>query len=440
MSDTANEQATMADGVDHGSDQSSDHSFDIVIIGAGIAGSVAASALGRLGISVALVDAQTPQVQAQDVAATNTPTYQGTSVDDFSPRVSALTPANVQWLERLGIWSALSKGQALPYTAMEVWEQLGGGRISFDALEYQRPALGHIVENPDLLSAALTTVQATETVRCFFGSKLTRCEFFKDSDRYQLSLENGASLNARLLVGADGANSYIRRLLNLPTREWDYEQEAIVCTVETERPHSNTAWQRFSESGPVAFLPLSDSLPSDDLRHGHFCSIVWSLDTSKAHAAFELSDAAFMSALGRELEDTLGAVKSVSKRFKFPLRQRHAKAYTKQQAVLVGDAAHTIHPLAGQGLNLGLSDVQALVSIVEQALAKGYDIAHPVLLQRYQRQRQGENLTMMASMEGFKRLFGTTNPMMRLIRNIGVDTINRHTLIKRQIATKAMGL
>jgi len=412
--------------------------FEVAIVGAGIAGAVAANALGRLGISVALLDAQTPQ--AQNLDKQGEVLHTRSTVDEFSPRVSALTPANVKWLNELDIWSRLTEQQVRPYTQMEVWEQLGGGRINFNALEYQRPALGYIVENPDLLAAAISALTAQGSIETFFGHKLKQCRFTPEANCYQLDLDNDVRLNADFLIGADGANSYIRRLLNVPTREWDYEQEAIVCTVETEQVHNNTAWQRFSEQGPVAFLPLSDSLSPEHPRHGRFCSIVWSLDTVEANAIFALPEDEFRQALARALEGSLGAIHSVSQRFKFPLRQRHAKVYTKARAVLVGDAAHTIHPLAGQGLNLGLSDVQTLVSTIEQARIKGYDIAHPVILQRYQRQRRGENLAMMASMEGFKRLFGTSNPMLRLIRNVGVDAVNRHTLIKRQIASKAMGL
>ncbi len=232
----------------------------------------------------------------------------------------------------------------------------------------------------------------------------------------------------------------MRRTLNIPTREWDYQQSAIVCTVETEKSHEQTAWQRFSERGPVAYLPLRDTLRADDARHSHFSSIVWSLDTEQARLMYSLDDNAFSKALAKELEGRLGQIKTVSERFMFSLRQRHAKAYVAEQAVLLGDAAHTIHPLAGQGLNLGLNDVHALVRIIEDAQRKGYELAHPVLLKRYQRQRKGENLAMMLGMEGFKRLFGSGDPLLRLLRNTGVNTVNEHTFIKRQIATRAMGL
>ena len=202
--------------------------------------------------------------------------------------------------------------------------------------------------------------------------------------------------------------------------------------------HGLVARQRFSESGPVAFLPLNHTL--DAGKQSRFCSIVWSIDTAKADAVMALSDEAFSAQLAAQIEGELGGIKAVSKRFKFPLRQRHAKRYAAKQAILIGDAAHSIHPLAGQGLNLGLDDVQALSGIAQDAKAKSYPLGHPVLLKRYERTRKSENLAMMLGMEGFKRLFGAQDPVLRLLRNIGVDTVNRHTLVKRQIAKKAMGL
>jgi 2-octaprenylphenol hydroxylase len=406
--------------------------YDVLIVGAGIAGTSAAVGLNKVGLRVALIDAQNPR--------SHKAAGERCSVEEFSSRVSAITPANAQWLEQIGIWSLLPEEQVQPYRDMEVWEELGSGRIHFNALEYQREALGYIVENPVLLSACFAALDGSELTSCFFGSRIQAMRFDRQNALREIIFDDGSLLKGRLMIGADGANSFVRKALNIPTREWDYQQSAIVCTVETEQRHSGTAWQRFSEQGPVAYLPLSDSLSSDDPRHGHFSSIVWSLDTPKAKAMYALDADAFGAALTRALEARLGNVKCVSERQIFPLRQRHAKSYLGEQALLLGDAAHTIHPLAGQGLNLGLNDVQALVTILEEAQRKEYDLAHPVLLKRYQRQRQGQNLTMMLGMEGFKRLFGSADPLLRLLRNTGVNKVNEHTFIKRQIASRAMGL
>jgi len=414
------------------SEQTKSH-FDVAIVGAGIAGATTAIALSRAGLKVCLMDAQTPTF---DVG------FKRETASGFAPRVSAITPANAEWLNELGVWSLLRPEQVLGYQNMEVWEQLGSGRIRFDAHDYQRQALGYIVENDMLLAACLKALGHEETRPCqrFFGHRIERCEYVAAEQAYQLRLDDERIVNAKLLVGADGANSMVRRILNIPTREWDYDQSAIVCTVRTEQAHQNTAWQRFSEQGPVAYLPLNDTLDETHDDHGHFCSIVWSLDTAKSEEMFALDDTEFSRLLSRELEEQLGEITDISKRFKFPLRQRHAKTYIAKQALLVGDAAHTIHPLAGQGLNLGLSDVKALVDVLQKASDKSYDITHPVLLKQYQRARKTENLSMMLGMEGFKRLFGSTDPLLRWLRNTGVDAMNRHTLIKRQIAQKAMGL
>ncbi|KZY63730.1 hypothetical protein A3742_04770 [Oleiphilus sp. HI0071] len=409
--------------------------YDLVIVGAGISGASAAVALAKTGLHVALVDAQDPRLVSS--------TKDRTCVDDFSSRVSAITPANAQWLEDIGVWSHLKPQQIQPYANMEVWEELGGGRIQFDALDYQRPCLGFIIENQALLSAcfaALDTAPDIHSVDYFFGARISAMHLDQQQKVRELVFEDDSRISTKLLIGADGANSFVRRALNIPTREWDYQQCAIVCTVETEKPHEETAWQRFSERGPVAYLPLRDTLDKNDSRYAHFCSIVWSLDTAHARSTYALDDKAFCASIERELEGRLGQVKSVSARCLFPLRQRHAKSYVVDQAVLLGDAAHTIHPLAGQGLNLGLSDVQALEGILQDAQRKGYALSHPVLLKRYQRQRKSENLAMMLGMEGFKRLFGSEDPLLRLLRNTGVNTVNAHTFIKRQIATRAMGL
>lgn len=423
--------------------------YDLVIVGAGIAGTSAAVALAKSGLRIALVDSQDPRSEPA--------TRNRRCVDDFSARVSAITPANAKWLDDIGVWTLLKPEQVQPYANMEVWEQLGSGRIQFDALDYQRTCLGYIIENSALLGACFEALDAVsdsdkntdtstdtgtdlQSIDYFFGARIRAIHFNQQQKARELIFEDGTQLSAQLLIGADGANSFVRRALNIPTREWDYQQSAIVCTVETEKPHEATAWQRFSERGPVAYLPLRDTLKQDSKKHEHFSSIVWSLDTAQARLVNELDDTAFSAALERELEGRLGCVKSVSERSMFPLRQRHAKSYVVDQALLLGDAAHTIHPLAGQGLNLGLNDVHALVEILHDAQRKSYELAHPVLLKRYQRRRKSENLAMMLGMEGFKRLFGSEDPLLRLLRNTGVNTVNEHTFIKRQIATRAMGL
>jgi 2-octaprenylphenol hydroxylase len=205
--------------------------------------------------------------------------------------------------------------------------------------------------------------------------------------------------------------------------------------VETEKKHDMTALQRFSESGPLAFLPLADEQAGQ-----RFCSIVWSQETSRARYLMGLDDVAFLAELEQSIEARLGRLVSVSARHAIPLRQRHAKGYVKPGLVLVGDAAHTIHPLAGQGVNLGFKDVKVLSDLLKMAEARNLDVNDALLLKRYQRQRQGDNLLMMAAMEGFKRLFAQPDPLVRWLRNTGMEWVNGQRFLKNQLARHAMGL
>ena len=255
-----------------------------------------------------------------------------------------------------------------------------------------------------------------------------------DETGVRLELEDGRSLSAGLLVAADGALSRVRDLAGFRTREWDYGQRAIVCTVETGLPHQATAWQRFLNTGPLAFLPL----PGFEGRH--YCSIVWSAEPDLADALAALSDREFCDAAGEALESRLGAVLDCSPRASFPLRQRHAVEYTRPGIALVGDAAHTIHPLAGQGINLGLQDVIALSEELTAGMARGEAPGSPVLLARYQRRRKGENLLMMAAMDGFKSLFGSRQLPLRWLRNQGLKWVDRSGPIKHQLMRHAMGV
>lgn len=400
---------------------------DIAIVGAGLVGSALALALDRSGYSLLLIDAQPEsQLATHHEAAHN--------VADFEPRVSALTPASQQWLTQLGVWQHLPHQHLCPYRRMQVWDGMGTSGIEFDARELYRDELGFIVENRHLVAALLHALQTAQQVQLKLGQgiqKLARVQ----GDRTQITLSDGSAWQAKLLVAADGAQSRVRQWAGLPSREWDYEHQAIVATVQTEGRHDYCARQRFSESGPLAFLPLRDAADSEQ-----FCSIVWSLVPERATEMMALDNAEFARRLGAEFEHKLGPVLDVSTRHCIPLRQRHAKDYVAPGIVLVGDAAHTIHPLAGQGVNLGFKDARALADILIETATRKLSPADPVALQRYQRERKGDNLLMMAAMEGFKRLFADPNPLVRLARNVGMGFLDKHTLLKEQIIRQAMGL
>jgi len=240
-------------------------------------------------------------------------------------------------------------------------------------------------------------------------------------------------LNTSLLIAADGARSRVRDLAGFATREWDYGQRAIVATVRTRKAHEFTAWQRFMRTGPLAFLPLCEA--GDD----HLASIVWSAETQFAEELMQLDEKRFCARLGEAFEYRLGEIDAVSQRFAFPLRQRHAKTYAQAGIVLVGDAAHNIHPLAGQGVNRGLLDVATLHQEILRALARDLPLADYSILRRYQRARLGSNLSMMSAMESFKRLFGSRSLAINWLRNTGLRQVDAIVPLKKFIISAALG-
>jgi len=383
--------------------------FDILVVGGGMIGSAVALGLSRQGWQVGLVETGTREQLVQDLAP-------ATDVNGFEPRVSAISLASQQLLESLGAWPDIAATRHCGYRNMTVWDGEGTGRIHFDAAELQVNTLGTIIENRSITRALFRALE-TSDAHLFDGVKVTGLQQDKGCGRVQL--DDGRTLEAALVVAADGAQSRLRQWAGLPTREWDYDQQAIVCTVRTAHSHGYTAWQSFSQTGPLAFLPLLTETGDE-----HFCSVVWSQDTTEARA----------------IEQVLGPVQAVSPRYAFPLRQRHAKTYTAAGLVLVGDAAHTIHPLAGQGANLGYGDVRVLLDELARARRCGLSPADELVLARYQRRRKGENLTMMAAMESFKQLFARDELPLRWLRNTGMRLLDGLGPVKNRIAAEAMGL
>ena len=398
--------------------------FDIVIVGAGIAGSALAVALSDTGLSIALVE-------AQSLEAPQLPSAYG--LQQFDPRVSALTPRSRNLLEQLGAWDAIAAYRQCPYRHMTVWDAEGTGQIEFDCAEVNAPVLGHIVENRAIISALLTRVDAAADVTLLSPARLQACSRL-ESSIVRMELEGGEVLEADLLIAADGALSRVRDMMEFQTREWDYGHRAIVATVQVEQDHQDTAWQRFLPTGPLALLPL----PGDEGRH--YCSIVWSLQEDLVDDILALDDAAFCADLEGAFERRLGTVLGSSPRFAFPLRQRHATDYVQPGVALVADAAHTIHPLAGQGINLGLQDVSVLAEEILAGHARGASPGQLEVLRRYQRRRKGENLLMMTAMDGFKRLFEQQALPLRWLRNVGMRGFDQLGPLKQQLMRHAMGL
>jgi 2-octaprenylphenol hydroxylase len=398
-------------------------SYDVLICGSGLVGLAMALALVPTRLRIALLD---PQAM---------PAFPQGRLDrpDFDPRVSALTPGSRALLEELGVWSKLESLRVCPYTDMQVWDADGTGSIHFSAAEMHQPCLGYIAEN-GLVSAVLAeAAQASERVDIVQGSLES---FVTQSDNQLVTLADGTHMTCKLLLGADGGSSRVRTLAGIGTREWDTGHRALVTTVLTAEAHRYTAWQRFMQSGPLAFLPRY--LPgAATQRHS---SIVWSCVPELANELLALDDAQFARRLELAFERRLGAVESVATRHAFPLWQKYASDYVQPGLALIGDAAHTIHPLAGQGVNLGLADVRSLAGVLQRAVQRGEDFASEQVLSRYQRERKAANLGMLLLMEGFKRAFGSDNLHIRWLRNAGLKTADGLHPFKHAVMKGAMGL
>lgn len=397
--------------------------LDVLVVGAGLVGQALSLALlkDNPGIRLALVD---PALLREPALA-----CEQDGLDDFDLRVSALTDQSRRLFERLDAWSAIPRLQ--PYRSMKVWDAEGTGAVQFDAADLHVPALGHIVENRLALAALWQQLKACESLQVVTSA--VRSIGSTDANGVtSVLLETGEELHTRLLVGADGAHSRIRAWAGLPTREWDYGHSAIVATIECEQSLQQTAWQRFLPSGPLAFLPMP--------TNPKLASIVWSIGHDDAASLMALDDETFLAELSKAFEYRLGKVVGISRRALFPLRQRHARCYWSNGIVLAGDAAHTIHPLAGQGVNLGFKDVEVLAEELTRAFQRGLAPGSAAVLGRYQRRREGDNLATMAAMEGFKRLFESQQPWVRLLRNEGMRRFDRLLPLKQHAMMKAMGL
>lgn len=392
---------------------------DLIIVGAGMVGSALGLALQDAGLSIKLIDAGPLDVQPFR------------SADPFEPRVSALSAASQRILERVGAWPGIVERRVSPYRDMHVWDGSGTGQIHFSAASVHAEVLGHIVENRVVQDALLDALKGCDSVELVSA----RLEQLRQTESgWSLTLDDGQQLSASLVVAADGANSAVRRLAGCETREWDYLHHAIVTSVRCAEPNQQTAWQRFTDDGPLAFLPLQ--------REGdeHWCSIVWSVTEGEAQRLMALDDEEFGQALGRAFEYRLGEVLAVDPRLCIPLRQRHAKRYVQPGLALVGDAAHTIHPLAGQGVNLGLLDAAVLAEVLLAAIERGAPLGDPRVLARFERRRMPHNLSMMAAMEGFERLFQADNLPLRWLRNAGLKGIQALPEAKAMFVRQALGL
>ncbi len=388
--------------------------FEVIIVGGGLVGATAACALAQGGVQVALLDMSAPPRQWP--------------VDSVDLRVSALTKASENILQTLGVWSGMLERGISPYKDMRVWDAKADGELHFDCADTVFNELGHIVENRVTVAALWDKLETLPTVTCVTDAKVSHLSLLPNGRR--LLLADGRQFDADLVIAADGRDSSLRAMAGIEVTGWPYKQDGLVATISTENSHQMTAWQRFLDEGPLAFLPL---------RNGQ-CSIVWTLSSETAQSYLQLSDQDFLQKLEQASAGILGGMLATSARAAFPLRFQYANQYTESQFALMGDAAHAMHPLAGQGANAGLLDAAALAELVIKTKRAGRPLASKKYLRQYERWRKGDNLLMMTSMDAINKTFATHALPWVSLRSTGMNLINRTSPIKALFNNHAMGL
>lgn len=387
---------------------------DILIVGAGSA-----------GLTLALLLATASHSQQLQIMLVDK--EQAPSADNFGyKRVSALNLASMRLLEQLGVWQHIAVKPA--YQHMQVFEADSFASIEFDAQQSALPELGFIVDNEELRLALYQRALEFGQITFKLGHGINKLDA---TARHNLvTLGNDERILARLVVGADGANSKVRQLLKMPMMFWDYDHHALVAVVKTSEPHGQTARQVFLPTGPLALLPLADP---------HLCSIVWSTSPAEAAELAACDAAQFNQRLTAAGQSMLGVCQVETSREVYPLKMRYVTQWVQHKVVLVADAAHTIHPLAGQGMNLGLMDVAALAELIDEKMSAQQDWLSDPMLRRYERWRKAQAQQMIATMEAFKRGFMAQHPALKLVRAVGMKLTDRLPMIKQKILASALG-
>ncbi|WP_166257032.1 FAD-dependent oxidoreductase [Marinobacter salicampi] len=400
---------------------------DIVVIGAGMVGAALATGLGQSGFRVALVD----RASEPDMASTTAPDL----------RVSAISAGSERYLRKLGAWSRMEQQRLTPYRRLSVWDQspypLSGfkpqpARTTFSARELDCSHLGHIVENQVTQRALWECAKNIENVQVHAGDSVRAIH--NGTDDARVTLESGLELTCQLVIGADGAQSRVRTLAGIGVSRDQYAQQALVASVRYRGPVQDITWQAFFPSGPRAFLPLHAN------GEESWASLVW-YDAPDVLARLKsLSGTEFLAAVQSAFPEDLPTLTHVEARASFPIAKQHASRYVEGRVVLVGDAAHTINPLAGQGVNLGFQDAEELESQLREARRAGSDLAEPFWLGRYEIKRRPANRRMMLAMDAFYYLFSNRLPPVHLLRNLGLGLAQHLPFARNQVARYAMGL
>lgn len=389
--------------------------YDIIIVGAGMVGATLACGLAEEAedFSIAVIDASAPDLDWDN--------------KNYDIRVSAITRASQNLLKDCGVWEKIIGQRVSPYMDMFVWDASSKGEIHFDSADMGESNLGHIVENRVIVSALHQRIKELPQIELLCSTELESIKF--SNDNVELISKDKTKFSANLIIGADGTRSWVRQQADIAVKGWDFDQAALVTTVKTEKHHQDTAWQRFLPTGPLAFLPLTKG----------YSSIVWSTSPDEAKRLNKLLKPKFSLELEQAFASKLGKIKSVATRAVFPLRLFETLNYVKPRLALVGDAAHTIHPLAGQGVNLGLADVSSLITVIVDAINDKKDIGDLNVLRRYERWRRADNRSMLVAMDGFKRLFGSELSVVKTLRSLGLNITNKITPLKNIIMQQAMG-
>lgn len=388
--------------------------FDIAIIGGGMTGLALACGLKSTGLRIAVLESNAPSLTFTDEQPT-------------AARVSAINLASEKLLRHCNAWQYLNASRIASYSSMEVWEKDSFARIDFQAQDYHYNSLGYIIENDHMQSALWQIAQQAQSITlCVDQPKSIE---WGENEAF-ITLNQGESLSAKLVVGADGAHSWLRKQANIPLTFRDYGQHALVATVKTEQPHHDCAYQIFTGEDILAFLPLYQP---------NLCSIVWSASPERI-AQLQLSDETYFNQqLAITFDHRLGLCELQGARHTFPLTARYAQSFVEHRIALIGDAAHTIHPLAGQGVNLGFRDVIALIDTIRTLHQQGRDIGSHYFLRQYEQSRKYDAAIMLAGMQGLQQLFSGKNALKKLIRDSGLALTNTLPLMKSYFVEQATG-
>ncbi len=395
--------------------------FDILIAGAGM-----------VGLTIALLLAQddtNEQLKITLVDAGDRPSFDPDQ--DVSLRVSAIATGTASLLDRLGVWQNIADTRACPYRDMRVWDALGSVEgpeaLRFEAAEFAVPQLGFIVENILIQDALLTALDASR-VSVNFATRIRSVQ--KSGDRYVVEYGDGQTAKPELVIGADGVSSFVRNSAGITVKSWKYSQTAFVTHLQPESSHRNTAWQRFLNKGPVALLPLSDGR----------VSTVWTTTPEQAQVLSDASEDEVAALLSDATDHVLGVLTPAGPRGSFPLKSQHANRYVLAGLALAGDAAHAVHPLAGQGANLGLADARVLADVITGALAAGEYPGDLPVLRRYERARKLANKSMLHFIDGLNRLFSNESTPLARLRGAGMALFNKSGPIREFAVQVALGI